>query len=229
MNSPLSIAIDGPVAAGKGDIAARLANELHITYVYTGAMYRMLALACIEKHISLKDPKRIVTLLSEVTLDLVEPDSDSPYAYKALLDGIDVSERITEHDTAMGAAEVSIIPEVRAFMVKRQQELALGKRVVMEGRDIGLRVLPHAQLKIYLTASLVERAKRRLLQWKEKGIKKSLDEVIEDTKQRDTQDMTREIDPLQKLSTAWELDTTNMTKDEVILQIKTELKKRNLL
>ena len=229
MNSPLSIAIDGPVAAGKGDIAARLANELHITYVYTGAMYRMLALACIEKHISLKDPKRIVTLLSEVTLDLVEPDSDSPYAYKALLDGIDVSERITEHDTAMGAAEVSIIPEVRAFMVKRQQELALGKRVVMEGRDIGLRVLPHAQLKIYLTASLVERAKRRLLQWKEKGIKKSLDEVIEDTKQRDTQDMTREIDPLQKLSTAWELDTTNMTKDEVIWEIKTELKKRNLL
>ena len=229
MNSPLSIAIDGPVAAGKGDIAARLANELHITYVYTGAMYRMLALACIEKHISLKDPKRIVTLLSEVTLDLVEPDSDSPYAYKALLDGIDVSERITEHDTAMGAAEVSIIPEVRAFMVKRQQELALGKRVVMEGRDIGLRVLPHAQLKIYLTASLVERAKRRLLQWKEKGIRKALDEVIEHTKQRDTQDMTREIDPLQKLSTAWELDTTNMTKDEVILQIKTELKKRNLL
>ena len=226
---PLHIAIDGPVAAGKGDIAARLAKELHLTYIYTGAMYRMLALACIEKHISLKDPKRILSLLNEITIDLVESDPDSPYAYKALLNGKDVSERITQHDTAMGASDVSSVPEVRVFMIRCQQELAQGKRVVMEGRDIGLRVLPHAQLKIYLTASLEERAKRRWLQWQEKGIEKTLEEVIEDTRQRDTQDMTRAKDPLQKLPDAWELDTTNMAQDEVVSQIKTELKKRNLL
>lgn len=229
MNPPISIAIDGPVGVGKGDIAVRLASDFHLTYIYTGAMYRMLALACIEKQISLKDPKGILTLLDEATIDLVEPDQDSPYAYKALLNGTDVSERITRHDTAMGAAEVSVVPEVREYMVRRQQELAQGKSVVMEGRDIGLRVLPHAHLKIFLTASLEVRAKRRWLQWKEKGIEKTLDEVIKDTKERDTQDITRAADPLQKLPDAWELDTTNMTQDEVVDRIKAELNKRKLI
>lgn len=225
----LQIAIDGPVAAGKGDIAARLAQELHIAYVYTGAMYRMLALACIERRISLKEPKLILSLLNDITIDLVEPDSDSPYAYKALLDGKDVSERITRPDVAMGASDVSVIPQVRTFMVLRQQELAQGRNVVMEGRDIGLRVLPHAQLKIYLTASLEERAKRRWLQWKEKGVDKTLKEIIEDTRKRDAQDMARATDPLQKLPEAWELDTTNMPQVEVVKRIVTELNKRNLL
>ncbi len=229
MSLPLQIAIDGPVAAGKGDIAARLAKDLHLTYIYTGAMYRMLALACIEKHIPLDDTKRILSRLDEIIIDLVEPNADSPYAYRALLNGRDVSERITRHDTAMGAAAVSSIPEVRTFMVKRQQELADGKPAVLEGRDIGLRVLPNAQLKIHLTASLEERSKRRWLQWKEKGIEKSLPEVIEDTMVRDTKDMTRQTDPLQKLPDAWELDTTNMTQELVIEEIKKELRKRNLL
>lgn len=227
--TPLQIAIDGPVAAGKGDIAARLAKELHFTYVYTGAMYRMLALACIEKQISLKDTKRIQSLLKEITLDLVEPDPDSSYAYKALLNGVDVSERITRQDTAMGASDVSLIPEVRLFMVFRQKELAHGQNVVMEGRDIGLRVLPEAQFKIYLTASLKERATRRWKQCKEKGIEKTLDEVTEDTRVRDEQDMIRATDPLQKLPDAWELDTTGMTQEAVIEHIKLELKSRQLL
>ena len=229
MKPLLSVAIDGPVGVGKGDIASRLARELGLTYIYTGSMYRALALACIDRHIPLTNSTEVLRVMRDVSIELVASDQDSQYPYKVLLDGTDVTERIIEQDVAMGSAHVSVYPEVRACMVERQQEMAQGKRVVMEGRDIGLGVLPQAQLKIYLTASLEERAKRRWLQWKEKGIERSLNEVMNDTKKRDIQDMTRETDPLQKLTDAWELDTTNMTQDEVIWEIKTERKKRNLL
>ena len=227
--TPLQIAIDGPVAAGKGDIAGRLAKELGFLYIYTGATYRMLALACIEKDIPLKDPERVLPLLQTISIELVEPDSNSQYAYKALLDDVDVTERITDQDAAMGASDVAVIPEVRQFMVKRQQEIVQSKKVVMEGRDIGLRVLPEAQLKIYLTASVAERAHRRWLQFQTKGIEKSPDEVLADTELRDNQDTTRPTDPLQKLPDAWELDTTGMTQEEVIARIKEELVRRKLL
>ena len=226
---PIQIAIDGPVAAGKGDIAARLAKELHLAYIYTGAMYRMLALACIEQGKSAKDKEFVISLLDIVDIDLSEPEPDSGYAYRAMLDGRDVSDRIVQQDVAMGASDLSIFPEVRVFMVRKQQELAIGKRVVMEGRDIGLRVLPEAQLKIYLTASVNERALRRWKQFQSKGIDKSLEEVIEDTKRRDEQDMKRATDPLQKLDDAWELDTTGLSQEEVVGRIKDELIRRGLL
>lgn len=226
---PLQIAIDGPVAAGKGDIAGRLAKELGLLYIYTGAMYRMLALACIEKNILPKDPEKVFSLLSIVSIELVDPDPNSQNLYKALLDGVDVTERITEQDAAMGASDVSTIAEVRQFMVKRQQDIARGHRVVMEGRDIGLRVLPNAQLKIFLTATLEERARRRWEQNKLKRINQSLEEVIEDTKKRDFQDMNRAVDPLRKLPDSWELDTTSLTQPEVIEKIKEELRRRRLL
>lgn len=227
--TPLQIAIDGPVAAGKGDIAARLAKELGLTYIYTGAMYRALALACLRAGTSTKDPKKVQQLLDKVTIELTQPDASSRDAYKVLLNGEDITERILEPDVAMGASDVSIIPGVRKTMVQRQKELAQGRSVVMEGRDIGLRVLPEAQLKIYLTANLPERAQRRRLQWKAKGITKDLQEVIEDTRLRDTQDMSRATDPLQKLPDAWELDTTKLTQEEVVEKIKQQLKKRHLL
>ena len=114
-------------------------------------------------------------------------------------------------------------------MVKLQQTQAEGKSVVMEGRDIGLRVLPDAQLKIYLIASLEVRSKRRFKQFQKKGIQKTLEEVIEDTKQRDLQDTMRAVDPLKKLPDAWELDTTHLSQDQVIAAIKQELSNRGLL
>ena len=129
----------------------------------------------------------------------------------------------------MGASDVSTHSEVRKILVSRQQEIAKGKRVVMEGRDIGLRVLPQAQLKIYLTASIAERAKRRFTQRQQKGITGSFEEVLTDTHKRDIQDTTRVHDPLQKLPDAWELDTTNLTQDEVVVKIKDELRQRKLL
>lgn len=229
MKSFLHIAIDGPVAAGKGDIAARLAKELAITYIYTGAMYRALALACIEKNCDTKDIAGVLSTLKEITIDLKPTTGTDASACRVLLNNQDVTERVTKPDVAAKSSDVAVIPEVRATMVLLQQKMAAGESVVMEGRDIGLKVLPHAQLKIYLTASLEERAKRRFLQWQNKGITKTLDEVIVDTKDRDVQDMTRATDPLQKLPDAWELDTTGCTQDQVIQMIKDELARRNLL
>lgn len=229
MDKPLQIAIDGPVAAGKGDIAARVGKAFGLIYIYTGAMYRALALACIRANIPLKDQEKVLAKLNEITIHLVEPDPESTYSYKVLLNDEDVTERIIAPDTAQGASDVSTLPEIRKRMVVMQKDMAQGKRVVMEGRDIGLRVLPDAQLKIYLTASLEERARRRQEQWAKKGIEKTMEETIEDTRIRDEQDMTRAADPLQKLSDAWELDTTGMSQEQVVDAIKQELQKRKLL
>lgn len=219
MVTPLHIAIDGPVAAGKGDIASRLAKKLGIVYIYTGAMYRALALSCIRLGISPKDPKRVVEVLATHHITLKPTVGDDSSACRVFLGSEDVTDRITAPDTAMGASDVAVIPEVRKQMVLLQKSLAQKQSVVMEGRDIGSVVLPNAQLKIYLTASVEERAKRRHLQWQEKGIKKTFAEVLADTKTRDLQDSQRKTDPLKKLPDAWELDTTGMSQETVIERI----------
>lgn len=219
----LQIAIDGPVAAGKGDIASRLAKELGLLYIYTGAMYRALGMACRKYGVNPKDKQAVIKLLHELTIDLSEPGPHGELPYN----GVDVSPEI--FDYGQEASDVSVIPEVRQFMVRRQQEIAKGKPVVMEGRDIGLRVLPRAQLKIYLTATVEERARRRWKQKQGKGVDESYQQVLAETRVRDEQDMNRKSDPLQKLPDAWELDTTNMTQEEVVTAIKGELARRGLL
>lgn len=225
----LQIAIDGPVAAGKGDIAARLAKQLHILYIYTGAMYRMLALACINEGVSLKDETAVFAVLEKSRIELVRPEKGSKETFIAELNGMEVNDRIMEPDVAAGSSDVGVFPSVRKEMVARQQKIADDKPVVMEGRDIGLRVLPRAQLKVFLTASLEERAKRRFDQWKQKGIEVAMEEVIEETKTRDKQDIERATDPLQKLPDSWELDSTNLSQEEVVETIIAELTKRNLV
>lgn len=230
MEKPLQIAIDGPVGAGKSEISARLARELGLTYLYTGAMYRAVALACIREKIGFKDEKNVLPLLRKYTIELVPATEKSKRPVKVLLSGEDVTEKLFHPDVDQGTSDVSTLPGVRAFLVKRQKELAKGKRVVMEGRDIGLRVLPEAQLKIYLTASPRERAKRRHAQWISKGIKhKTYEDALSETRERDDQDMHRQVDPLQKLADAWELDTTGMNPDQVVLAITKELKSRKLI
>jgi CMP/dCMP kinase len=229
MDKELQIAIDGPVAAGKGDIAARLAQQLHLVYIYTGAMYRALALACIRQKIPFKNKEKVLPLLESLSIVLTTPNPDSDKTFRVFLNAEDVTTEIFNQDVAMGTSDVSTIPEVRQVMVVKQQQLAKGKRVVMEGRDIGLRVLPKAQLKIFLTASLEERAQRRFKQWQELGINKTYAETLEDTENRDKQDTTRATDPLTKLPDAWELDTTGLTQEEVTDRIIQELSKRKLL
>ncbi|MEK7592525.1 MAG: (d)CMP kinase [Patescibacteria group bacterium] len=228
MDTYIQIAIDGPVAAGKGDIALRLAKELGIVYIYTGAMYRALGLACIKRLVPMDDQKRVLKVLQSIHIDLqYSPVNEKPY--QVFLDGNDVTQRIIEQDTASAASAVGVHAAVRKEMVVKQKHIAEGKSVVMEGRDIGLRVLPDAQLKIYLTASIEERAKRRLEQFRINKIEKSYDEVLSDTKKRDEQDMGRVADPLMKLPDSWELDTTGMTQGQVVEAIKLELKKRGLV
>jgi CMP/dCMP kinase len=226
---PLQIAIDGPVASGKGDIASRLAKRFNLLYLYTGAMYRALALACIEKGILCKDENKVMNVLRDIAIKIIPPEKGDPYPYRVLLNSRDVSERIQKQDTAQGASDVGILPRVREWMVSVQQKLARGKAVVMEGRDIGLRVLPGAQLKIYLNATAEARARRRFKQWQEKGINKSYEETLEDTLLRDVQDTTRTVDPLQKLPDAWELDTTALSREEVVTAIEEELQRRKLI
>jgi len=225
----LQIAIDGPVAAGKGDIAARLAKELHLLYIYTGAMYRMLALACIEEGASMKDEQAVFAVLEKSHIELVRPEKGQKETFIAMLNGVEVNDRIMEPDVAAGSSDVGVFPSVRKEMVARQQKIADDKPVVMEGRDIGLRVLPHAQLKVFLTASLEERARRRFDQWKQKGIDVAMEEVIEETKTRDTQDIERATDPLQKLPDSWELDSTHLSQEQVVEAIIAELVKRKLV
>ena len=228
MDTNIQIAIDGPVAAGKGDIALRLAKELGIVYIYTGAMYRALGLACMKRLVPMDDQKKVLKVLKSIHIDLqYSPVNEKPYL--VFLDGEDVTHRIIKQDAASAASSVGVHAAVRKEMVVKQKHIAKGKSVVMEGRDIGLRVLPDAHIKIYLTASIEERAKRRLEQFRINKIEKSYDEVLSDTKKRDEQDMGRAADPLRKLSDSWELDTTGMTQGQVVDVIKLELKKRGLL
>ncbi|MBI5018719.1 (d)CMP kinase [Candidatus Gottesmanbacteria bacterium] len=229
MKPIVQIAIDGPVGSGKSDISASLATTLGFVFIYTGAMYRALALLCQQSGVDTKDAQGALALLSTHTIDLEPPLPDSKKPYRAFIDGKDVTEQLFTPDVDRGSSDVGVIPDVRKFMVRRQQELAKGKSVIMEGRDIGLRVLPEANLKIYLTADPEERAKRRYEQYRRKGTAKTLEEMIEDTKFRDAQDMSRVTDPLQKLPDAWELDTTHMSQDDVIRAIIGELKKRSLI
>lgn len=225
----LQIAIDGPVGAGKSDISGRLAKELGLTYLYTGAMYRAFAYACKQEGVGYKDVPKLIPLLTRYTIDLVPPEKEGKRTFKVLLNNEDVTEKLFNPEIDAATSDVSTIPEVRKFMVKRQQEMAQGKSVVMEGRDIGYRVLPNAQLKIYLTASIEERAKRRQEMQVHKGIVKQLDETVKETKLRDEQDMKRTSDPLKKLPDAWELDTTGMSQKQVVDAIKKELQIRHLL
>lgn len=226
----LQIAIDGPVGSGKSDISARLAKKIGLTYLYTGAMYRALAWLCVKNNVPFKVAIKVMGMLRHHQIELTPPKKTDERGFSVAVDGVDITDELFTKQIDRGSSDVSTIAEARKFMVDLQQHMAQGRSVVMEGRDIGLRVLPHADLKIYLTASLEERARRRWEQKNKKfGIKESLSEVISDTRSRDTQDMTRKADPLVKLPDAWELDTTGMTQNNVVETIIGELRKRKLL
>lgn len=218
---PFQIAIDGPVAAGKSTVARLTAAKLGFLYVDTGAMYRATALLARRKGVDLKDEEAVAqtVVTSDIQLHVPTKDEQDGRLATVLLDGDDVSWEIRTDETAAGASVVSQYKRVREELVKRQQEIAGTADVVMEGRDITYRVLPNAQLKIYLDAAGETRVKRWHNALLKKGGTLTEVEAAEELKQRDDRDMNRSVDPLKIVDDAWVLDTTLLTIDEVVDKI----------
>jgi cytidylate kinase len=210
----LIIAIDGPAGAGKSTIAARLARKLGYVNLESGAMYRALALRAIEWDASFDDEAALLKLAenSHITLDRSIGGSS-----RVLINGKDVSARIRERDVTEAASKISVHPEVRKWMVARQREMGIGGGVVMEGRDIGTKVFPDADLKIFLDADPVIREQRRLDQQKVKGA--PAEAMAAELRERDHRDRTRATSPLVAASDAVVLDSTHMSEDDVLNRI----------
>lgn len=219
------VAIDGPAGAGKGYVAKTISKILGIVYIDTGAMYRAFGLYVNQNNIDLQDEGSVENALANCNIyfKYVE-DKLSVY-----LNGVDVEDDIRTEEAGMMASKVSSIKSVRQDMVRRQREMGKEYSVIMEGRDIGSVVFPDAEVKIYLTADVTERAKRRLIDLKAKGLEITLEEVIEDIKKRDEADINKPISPLIKTEDAIEIDTTNMTREEVVNHILEIISRKGIL
>ena len=208
----ISIAIDGPAGAGKSSICRRLAEELHYLHVDTGAIYRAVGLFMLRRHKNPADPAEVLPLLPQVKIDLQFVGGEQ----RILLNGEDVSEAIRLPEASAAASAVSALPEVRAYLLEQQRSLARQYDVIMDGRDIGTVVLPHATIKIYLTAAPEERARRRWLQQRSKGIGESYEEVLAAVKKRDYDDSHRAAAPLCRAEDAWLCDSTHLDFEETV-------------
>lgn len=221
MDKPLQIAIDGPAGAGKSTIAKMLADKLGLLYLDTGAMYRACALY-LSRADALADEDKIAAVLPGMELKF---DQSGKHIS---LNGEDVSEIIRTPEITALTSQVSAIGIVRECLVQKQQEIALARAVIMDGRDIGTVVLPQAQVKIFLTATAEARAQRRLAEMEQKGLKSDFDTVLNDIIKRDEQDMTREHSPLKCADDAHIIDTSGLNIDEVIKNILAIIKNKGL-
>ncbi len=229
MSKGFVIAIDGPVAAGKGTVASKLADDLQGFYLYTGGTYRAVALAGIKKGIDLHNAQEVISLLKDVKIEFREK--------QIFLNGEDVTDRIKEPDAANGSSVVASLPEVRKQLVLLQRSVAedmvnQGHIVVIEGRDTATVVFPNAALRVFLTATDEVRAKRRLKQYTEQGDTIDFATVLADVRERDERDQNRAMDPLAKDPEKlgyFILDDSEMDEADTLASIKNELKRKNLL
>lgn len=210
-----NVAIDGPAGAGKSTIAKLVAKEKGYIYVDTGAMYRGLAIHFLDKGIQPQESEKVIEACKDAEVTIAYEDA----VQHVYLNGKDISSRLRNEEVGNMASVTSAIPEVRKKLLELQQNLAKTQNVIMDGRDIGTCVLPHADVKVYLTASVETRAKRRYQELQEKGEDCNLEEIAHDIEERDRRDMTREIAPLKQAEDAVLVDSSDMTIAEVVKTI----------
>ncbi len=211
---PLTIAIDGPVGAGKSSLSDAAAKRLGVLHLDTGAMYRAVGLAALDAGIAPEDEDAVCALCEAggAEIDVTYQDG----AQRTFLNGVDVSSRIRTQKVGMAASSVSRYAKVRKMLVKRQQALAARQSILVDGRDICTVVLPDAKVKIFLTASAEVRAKRRMLELRAKGDQTPFEQILSEVNARDLQDTTRAVDPLQKAPDATVLDTSELDFDQSV-------------
>jgi CMP/dCMP kinase len=215
MSKRISIAIDGPAAAGKSTVAKIVAEKLAYVYIDTGAMYRALTYKALREGVSLNDETDLISLLNDTTIELFPGEAGQ----KVVLDGIEVTLEIRTAEVTNQVSYASIHEQVRKEMVKRQQMFAKDGGVVMDGRDIGTHVLPNAEVKIFLLASVEERALRRHAENTQKGFQSDLEQLKAEISARDKIDSEREVAPLKKADDAVVIDTTSLSIADVVEKI----------
>ena len=211
-----NVAIDGPAGAGKSTVAKRVAKELGFIYVDTGAMYRAMAVCFLKQGLKPEEAEKIADAAKGANVSIAYEDG----VQQVYLNGENVTSLLRTEEVGNMASVSSAIKEVRAQIFDLQRELARTKDVVMDGRDIGTNILPNADVKVYLTASVETRANRRYLELQEKGVACNLEEIAHDIEERDTRDMNREIAPLKQAEDATLVDSSDMTIEEVVDAIK---------
>lgn len=212
------IALDGPAGSGKSTIAKIIAKNFNLTYLDTGAMYRMVALYILENNIDFNNVTAVEKILDSIQVDIVDN--------KFILNGKDVSLEIRTPEVTKIVSPVSAIKAVRVKLVDLQRKISKGKKVILDGRDIGTVVFPNANLKIFLIASPEERAKRRVKDYASKGISENFETVLKDIIERDHSDSTREESPLKKAEDAIEVDTSSLNIDESVQVISNLIKEK---
>lgn len=206
------IAIDGPAGSGKGTIASMVSKKLNLVNIDTGATYRCVALEMLKEGVGLEETDKIIEISKSININLTE---DS----RVFLNNEDVTNKIREKEVTKIVSQVSSIEKVRENLVNLQRNMAKGKNVIMEGRDITTVVFPEADFKFYLDASIDERVKRRILQNKEKGIDMTADEIRENMEKRDYNDMHKKVGALKRTNDQIYIDTSNISIDEVVNEI----------
>jgi cytidylate kinase len=211
----INIAVDGPAGAGKSTVCKFIAEKLNIIHLDTGAMYRAVALKMLENSVDPRDVEKVLPLLENTDIKVEYNGKEQ----RIVLDGKDVSEQIRRHIISQAASDISKIRQVRLKLVDIQRQIARDNAVIMDGRDIGSFVLPNADFKFYLTATAEERAKRRLLDLREKGQDESYDDILQSIKLRDENDKNRDFAPLVQADDAILIDTTYLTFEQVCEKI----------
>lgn len=222
MTKGIQVAIDGPASAGKSTVAKLVAKRFNYVYCDTGAMYRVVTLAALRKGLSMDDTGQIVRLAQQIKISFQPGDPEQ----RVFLDGDEVTQDIRQGQIDNNVSAVAAIPAVRTEMTRQQREIAQNGGIVMDGRDIGTTVLPNAPVKIFMVATAHERARRRYVENKAKGIATaSLEELQKEIELRDKKDSTRAVSPLTQAPDATRLDTTNLTIDQVVDEISKIIKK----